>query len=142
MSVSPSSEWNLTVSRKKILVSGKCGELDMFSLVLVYLRLCASIMRRRKLYCGAGVSLTFHVVIWRFKILFCGEEQDAITEVVRSRLMMYYIFCGLNRRLTTPTFGTEQLSEYFLHRTETICVWFRQFCTGVVFYHICFQQSI
>ena len=94
----------------------------MFLLVCVHLRLRASIMRRRILYCGAGVSLTFHVMIRWFKILFCGEKQDAITEVVRSRLMMYYIFCGLNRRLTTPTFGTQQLSGYFLHRTETICV--------------------
>ena len=35
----------------------------MFLLVCVHLRLRASIMRRRILYCGAGVSLTFHVMI-------------------------------------------------------------------------------
>ena len=66
----------------------------MFPLILVHLRLCASIMRGRKSYCGAGVSLTFHVVIWWFTIFFCGEKQDAITDVVRSRFNDVLHFCA------------------------------------------------
>ena len=50
-------------------------------------------MRGKKLYWAAGVSLTFHVVMWCFKILFCGEKQDAITEVVNSLFNGLTTFC-------------------------------------------------
>ena len=131
---------SISVSRTKILVSA--GILMCF---LLYLYICVCVRQS----CVGGNHIVVLVFRWLFmwwydvlRYFFMVKNKTPLPKSCEVVLMMYYILCGLNRRLTTPTFGTEQLSEYFLHRTETICVWFRQFCTGVVFHYICFQQNV